>query len=123
MVKVMLNVLLIIVFAGVFTLTAFAESKYVGATNCKMCHSSKKSGEAYKIWEASAHAKAYATLASEESKKIATEKGIEHTLVPSQTDAPVLSRFSDTFPYPHILHLGSTGGKEISQFQKLELST
>lgn len=78
MVKVMLNVLLIIVFVGVFTITAFAENKYVGATTCKMCHSSKKSGEAYKIWEASAHAKAYATLASEESKKIATEKGIEN---------------------------------------------
>jgi uncharacterized paraquat-inducible protein A len=78
MVKVMLNVLLIIVFVSAFTLTAYAENKYVGATNCKMCHSSKKSGAAYKIWEASAHAKAYETLASEESKEIADKKGIKN---------------------------------------------
>jgi len=51
--------------------------KYVGAKNCKMCHSSKKSGEAFKIWEASAHAKAYLTLASEESKAIAKKMGID----------------------------------------------
>jgi hypothetical protein len=42
-----------------------------------MCHSSKKSGAAYKIWAESTHAKAYETLASEESKKIATERGID----------------------------------------------
>ncbi|GAB4179168.1 MAG: cytochrome c family protein [Calditrichia bacterium] len=50
--------------------------KYIGSKKCKMCHSSKKSGEQFQLWEASSHAKAFETLASEESKKIAKEKGI-----------------------------------------------
>jgi hypothetical protein len=69
-----------LLLVNLFMLTGIAQEKvykYVGVKNCKMCHSSKKSGEAYKIWAASSHAKAYATLASAESKKIAEEKGIK----------------------------------------------
>lgn len=76
------------VLSSILTLTVFsfftlgliaqdAQPKYVGVKNCKMCHSSKKSGEAYKIWEASAHAKAYQTLATPEAKEIAKKDGIE----------------------------------------------
>lgn len=78
--KMVISSLLILVVLSFFTFNAFAQDKdfkYVGTKNCKMCHSSKKSGEAYKIWAKSSHATAYETLASEESKAIAKKMGIE----------------------------------------------
>lgn len=51
--------------------------KYVGANACKACHFTLKQGEAYKIWQGSAHAKAFATLATPAAKEIAKKKGIE----------------------------------------------
>ncbi len=57
---------------------AFGQSnfKYVGANSCKACHMLPKSGAAFKIWQESKHAKAFATLASPEAKAIAQKKGI-----------------------------------------------
>ncbi|MBF0197023.1 MAG: cytochrome C554 [Planctomycetes bacterium] len=52
------------------------EFTYVGAKKCKKCHISKKMGAQYKVWAKMAHAKAFDTLASDESKKIAAAKGI-----------------------------------------------
>jgi hypothetical protein len=49
---------------------------FVGAEKCKMCHNSASKGAQFTKWSESAHAKAYVTLASEESKKIAAAKGI-----------------------------------------------
>jgi cytochrome c554/c'-like protein len=49
---------------------------YVGADKCKMCHNSAAKGAQYTKWSESAHAKAFARLASEEAKKIAAAKGI-----------------------------------------------
>ena len=68
--------------------TAFAQEKakpqYIGAAKCKMCHNTAKQGKIFDVWMASAHAKAYATLASEEAKKIGTAKGIAD---PQKADA------------------------------------
>ncbi len=78
--KMVISSFLILLVLSFFTLNVFAQDKvfqYEGAKNCKMCHSSKKSGEAYKIWAKSSHANAYATLASEESKAIAEKMDIE----------------------------------------------
>ena len=50
--------------------------KYIGAAKCKMCHMKPATGEQYNIWAKGPHAGAMKTLASEESKKIATEMGI-----------------------------------------------
>ena len=50
--------------------------KYIGAAKCKMCHMKPATGEQYNIWAKGPHAGAMKTLASEESKKIATELGI-----------------------------------------------
>lgn len=50
--------------------------KYIGASKCKMCHVKPATGEQYNIWLKGPHANAMKTLASDESKKIATEKGI-----------------------------------------------
>ena len=49
---------------------------FVGAEKCKMCHSSPAKGAQFSKWTESKHSKAFATLASEESKKIAAAKGI-----------------------------------------------
>lgn len=52
-----------------------AAPEIVGAPNCKSCHKAK-TGDQWKIWTESAHAGAFEKLASAESKKIATEKGL-----------------------------------------------
>ncbi|MBI5365446.1 MAG: cytochrome C554 [Planctomycetes bacterium] len=49
---------------------------YVGVDKCKVCHKSEAKGNQHGKWLESKHSKAYATLASEESKKVAKEKGI-----------------------------------------------
>jgi len=57
-------------------LFAQSKAKYIGAGQCKMCHVAKPKGEAYTIWKGSAHAKAFATLATPAAKEIAQKKGI-----------------------------------------------
>lgn len=52
--------------------------EFVGAGKCKTCHKSEKQGKQYPIWQESKHAKAYETLASDEAKAIAAEKGIDN---------------------------------------------
>jgi hypothetical protein len=49
---------------------------FIGSDKCKMCHHSSKKGAQYTKWKESDHAKAYETLASDEAKKIAAEKGL-----------------------------------------------
>ena len=53
----------------------FAAPEIVGAPSCKSCHKAK-TGDQWKIWIESAHARAFETLASEESIKIAADKGL-----------------------------------------------
>ncbi len=68
-----LGVLLVLALA----LPARAEGhKYVGAEKCKMCHNSPAKGAQFTKWSESKHAKAYATLATDEAKKVAQAKGI-----------------------------------------------
>lgn len=50
-------------------------SKFEGVKTCGMCHKKAEVGEQLKIWQGSKHANAYKTLQSEESDKIAKEKG------------------------------------------------
>ena len=58
-------------------LPAHAEGhKYVGAEKCKMCHNSPAKGAQFTKWSESKHAKAFATLGTEEAKKAAQAKGI-----------------------------------------------
>jgi hypothetical protein len=55
---------------------AQSKFKYVGANACKACHLLPKTGAAFKIWQGSAHAKAFATLATPAALEIAKKKGI-----------------------------------------------
>lgn len=61
-----------------------ADNKYVGTKTCAMCHKAKDKGEAFVIWQKTAHATAFKTLESEKSAKIAKEKG----LTKPATEAP-----------------------------------
>ena len=62
---------------------AAADHEIVGAPKCKACHKAK-TGDQWKIWTESVHARAFETLASEESKQIAADKGLGD---PQQEDA------------------------------------
>lgn len=53
-------------------------NKYIGSEKCKNCHEAKSKGAQYSTWKATKHAKAFETLGSEESKKLAKEKGIDN---------------------------------------------
>lgn len=56
---------------------SFAQDfKYIGAQKCKMCHNSEKSGQQYKIWSESLHAKALVSLSNEKSMEYAKANNI-----------------------------------------------
>jgi len=69
---------LFVAFALVVVLSApaAAENTYVGVDSCKMCHKKEDKGDQYGKWQATKHANAYATLASDAAKEIASGKGI-----------------------------------------------
>jgi hypothetical protein len=72
--KRIFSIAILVFFAG--TALMAQNFKYIGASKCKMCHVKPATGEQYNIWLKGPHAGAMKTLASDESKKIATEKGI-----------------------------------------------
>ena len=51
--------------------------KYMGSRSCKKCHMKSSIGKQYKIWDESAHAKAFELLKSEEAAAVAKKAGIE----------------------------------------------
>ncbi len=70
----MKKIIAILTIIGVMSLYAQEEKKfeYIANKKCKMCHKAQ-----WKIWEGTKHAKAFETLKSEESAKIAKEMKIE----------------------------------------------
>ena len=54
-----------------------AQNKFVGAKTCGMCHKAKDKGEAFVVWEKSAHAKAYETLKTKQAEEFAKKKGLK----------------------------------------------
>lgn len=75
--KILITVLVTIGFSSYLGAEKGKVFKYVGVKKCKVCHKQEKYGNQYSRWLESKHSKAYETLASEEAKKIAKEKGIE----------------------------------------------
>jgi hypothetical protein len=53
-----------------------AASKFIGADKCKNCHRAEASGDQFGSWQKSAHAKAFATLATDKAKEVGKAKGI-----------------------------------------------
>ncbi|MBI2191663.1 MAG: cytochrome c family protein [Planctomycetes bacterium] len=68
--------LLVMVTSAAFGEDSKKQGKFIGADKCKNCHQAKKVGDQFGKWKAMKHAKAFETLASEEAKKLAKEKGI-----------------------------------------------
>lgn len=62
-------------FSSYSNIIAGDAPKLVGVKTCGMCHKKADAGEQLKIWQGSIHANAYKTLQSEESDKIAKDKG------------------------------------------------
>lgn len=51
-------------------------NRYIGAQKCKNCHAAAESGNQFDAWSKMKHATAFATLASDEAKKVGKEKGV-----------------------------------------------
>lgn len=93
--KHLIMVVSLVVLCGFFcgmASEAYAAPELVGASKCKSCH--KKIGDPYAIWLKGEHAKAFETLASPESKKIAAEKGLGD---PQKEDACLKCHVSRVF--------------------------
>lgn len=71
-----------------------AKPQLIGTGKCKVCHKQDKRGNQFAVWEESAHAKAYATLATDEAKAVAKELGIED---PQQADACLVCHVTASF--------------------------
>jgi hypothetical protein len=54
-----------------------AQNKYVGTSQCKMCHNTDKQGKQFEIWSKSKHAGAFKTLATPAADEIAKKKGFK----------------------------------------------
>ncbi len=64
-----------LVFIGSSVLVA-QDYQYVGVAKCKICHNKPATGQQYKIWSESLHAKAMETLKNEKSMAYAKEHNI-----------------------------------------------
>ena len=60
------------------TSTLDEDPQFMGVKKCKMCHKKVEEGEQFRLWEESKHSQAWNTLATDEAKAIAAEKGIEN---------------------------------------------
>lgn len=52
--------------------------KFVGSKTCGMCHRKAKDGNQYKAWQKGKHSKAFETLKSKKSVKIAKDMGLKN---------------------------------------------
>lgn len=70
----LLSVMVLLVAAGT---TIAQDHAYVGVKRCSMCHKAEKGGMIFEKWQETSHSKAFATLASDEAKKIYADMGKE----------------------------------------------
>jgi hypothetical protein len=61
----------------VASMAADTKHAYVGVKVCTPCHRTEKQGKQTVIWQASQHAKAFATLKTPEAAKVAEKAGIK----------------------------------------------
>lgn len=70
---------------------------YVGTMKCKLCHMKPEDGAQFKIWSESAHAKAFATLATPEALAVGKKLGLAK---PPQESAECLVCHTTGFKAP-----------------------
>jgi hypothetical protein len=69
--------ILIVLTVAVLALFLAAQDRtYVGASACKLCHKSENQGRQYPIWEASLHAKSFASLGTDKAAEIGKAMGV-----------------------------------------------
>ncbi len=71
-----ISLLVVCIFVLGMASAAIAGHEIVGAPKCKGCHKKAAIGNQWAAWEGSKHANAFATLATDEAKKIAADKGL-----------------------------------------------
>jgi len=72
------KVLITLIGIPFFFISAQTEQRgFIGASACGMCHKTEKQGSQLSIWQNSKHAQAYFTLQTEESDKIAMDRGFK----------------------------------------------
>jgi cytochrome c peroxidase len=64
--------------------TGAGEPQYVGAEKCKTCHGKELMGDQFSVWLEDPHHRAFETLKSEESARIAQQRGL--TKPPHEAD-------------------------------------
>lgn len=72
--KTILVVVALSVAAPALSLAA-KDATYVGASSCKLCHKAELQGRQYVIWEASPHAKSFASLTTPKALEVAQSMG------------------------------------------------
>ncbi|NNE33637.1 MAG: cytochrome C554 [Rhodothermales bacterium] len=63
---------------GTVAVVTLDDAEFIGAAKCKTCHKKAEDGEQHPLWEASAHAGAWATLGTDKAKEVAAAAGIEN---------------------------------------------
>jgi hypothetical protein len=70
----------LLLFAATALLLAFAhaakEYAYVGASACKLCHKAELQGRQFVIWEASLHARSFASLTTAKALEVGKPLGV-----------------------------------------------
>jgi hypothetical protein len=71
--------LIVLAVALIFGVSSMmnAQNKYVGTSQCKMCHNTDKQGKQFDIWSKSKHASAFKTLGTPAADEIAKKKGFK----------------------------------------------
>ncbi|MCB2199724.1 cytochrome c family protein [bacterium] len=69
---VLFSIMLLLVAAGA---TYAQDNEFVGTKRCAMCHKAEKGNMIFEKWQEGPHAKAFATLASEEAAKVYADLG------------------------------------------------
>ena len=76
--RLIISILVAYVGACTATVAELGDSaKLISLKKCAMCHKKEENGNQLAKWESMHHAKAYATLATEEAKAVATKLGID----------------------------------------------
>ena len=81
------KLLLLISVLMFITSNMFSQAfQYIGATKCKICHNKEATGDQYKKWTESSHARAWKNLASPKATEVGKLQGVSNP----QTDAKCL---------------------------------
>lgn len=74
--KILLLILIVATVVALALFLAAQERTYVGSSACKLCHKSEQQGRQYTLWEATLHAKSFASLSTAKAAEIGKAMGV-----------------------------------------------